>query len=82
MYPSYVVQSGGPRKFAGKDLSYISTKADVALDMFLDADPSKAITTTEPSHEVMVWFGRVGDVEPLGGENGSIATHKMHGDTL
>ncbi|KAG6038734.1 hypothetical protein E4U41_003785 [Claviceps citrina] len=41
--------------------------ANVAIDMFLDKDSTKAGKPEEASHEIMVWFGHFGiDTYPIG----------------
>lgn len=40
--------------------------ADVALDTFLDADPTKAKSSTGATFEIMVWQAAYGGVRPIG----------------
>ena len=56
--------------------------ANVAVDMFFDEDPSKAVSTTEPAYEVMVWIGRFGSIHPIGYEGGVRAERKIKSGNL
>lgn len=47
-------------------LNAIGTKADIALDMFLDADETKATNASAADFEVMVWGAVWGGVWPIG----------------
>lgn len=47
-------------------LAVIDTMANVAFDVFFDTEMEKAINTTAPSYEVMVWIGKYGPVLPIG----------------
>lgn len=57
----------------------VGTKANVAYDMFLDADPARAASATTARYEVMVWIGQVGDPYPLGfdSENATCYTQQL-----
>lgn len=81
MYPQFAAEtsSSAVSKFDSSGLGTISTKANVALDMFMDSDPTKATTTTTPSHELMIWFGYIGEVLPIGYDFGPVGSHRMHG---
>lgn len=63
-------------------LADIGTKANVAIDLFVDADPGNSTTTTKPKYEIMVWLGIFGGVNPLGYMNGSQAVEKIRGNEL
>jgi len=47
-------------------LEAIGTKADIALDMFLDADQNIATNASAAAYEVMVWQAVWGGVWPIG----------------
>ena len=47
-------------------LAALDTKADVALDMFLDLDPARASNASAANVEVMVWQAVWGGVWPIG----------------
>ncbi|KAL1311428.1 hypothetical protein AAFC00_001589 [Neodothiora populina] len=44
----------------------IGTKADIALDIFLDLDPDKASNASAAAYEIMVWGAVWGGVWPIG----------------
>ncbi|KAG8531809.1 uncharacterized protein KY384_003445 [Bacidia gigantensis] len=52
-------------------LSAASTKANVAVDMFLDANAQKAKLSTAAAYETMIWIGTVGGVQPFHSQNTS-----------
>ncbi|KAF2498283.1 concanavalin A-like lectin/glucanase [Lophium mytilinum] len=52
-------------------LSKINMIANVAIDMFADADPKKAQSETEAAFEIMLWLGSFGNPQPLGFRDGS-----------
>lgn len=47
-------------------LNAIGVKADIALDMFLDEDPVKAVNASAAGYEIMVWQAVWGGVWPIG----------------
>ena len=47
-------------------LSRVDAKANVAVDVFFDTDIGRAINTTAPRFELMVWLGNVGSILPIG----------------
>lgn len=47
-------------------LNAIGVKADIALDMFLDEDPVKAVNASAAAYEIMVWQAVWGGVWPIG----------------
>ena len=50
-----------------KKLDSADMNANVAMDMFLDKDKTKAGESTKASHEVRVWFAAIGTAtQPLG----------------
>ena len=55
--------------------------ANVAMDLFLDPDPSKAKSGGEASFEVMVWVGDFGQ-HPIGFSGGVQAERKLHSGNL
>jgi hypothetical protein len=50
-------------------LGVVSAKTNVAFDVFFDTQLEKAINTTAPSYEVMVWIGQFGSILPIGAEH-------------
>ncbi|KAG5978912.1 hypothetical protein E4U55_005770 [Claviceps digitariae] len=54
-------------KITNDDITANQINANVAIDMFMDKDSTKAGKPEEASHEVMVWFARLGtDTFPIG----------------
>lgn len=47
-------------------LAEIRTEANVAIDVFFDEDAARAVNTTAPRYEMMVWIGSVGGILPIG----------------
>jgi xyloglucan-specific endo-beta-1,4-glucanase len=47
-------------------LAVVSAKTNVAFDVFFDTQLEKAVNTTAPSFEVMVWIGQFGMILPIG----------------
>lgn len=66
MHPSVLTKSSS---FEASALAGVDAVANVAFDMFLDPEPSKAKSTSSPSYEVMVWLGTVGAIYPIGSYN-------------
>ncbi|CAG7559681.1 unnamed protein product [Fusarium equiseti] len=65
------------------DLKDHLLNANVAMDMFMDKDKTKAQNSEDASHEIMVWFAAIGPAtQPLGfnvdGSN-PLATKTLHG---
>ena len=57
--------------------------ANVAIDMFLDADQTKAQDSTAALYEIMVWFADFGNAtQPIGFSGGSVTTKEISGTTL
>lgn len=47
--------------------STVNLNANIAMDLFMDSDKSKAGSSEDASHEVMVWFAAIGAAtQPLG----------------
>lgn len=63
-------------------LTKVETKANVAFDMFLDASATKADSTSGSAYEVMVWFGRIGEMQPIGYSQGAISTYTFANQVL
>lgn len=68
------------------DLKDHLLNANVAMDMFMDSDKTKAQDSEDASHEIMVWFAAIGPAtQPLGfnvdGSN-PIATKTLQGTEL
>lgn len=51
--------------------------ANVAVDMFVDGDPTQANSTDKPEFEVMVWLGDYGAAHPIGFAGGVHAELKL-----
>jgi hypothetical protein len=49
-----------------EDMASAAVRANVAFDMFFDADSKIAQDTSAASHEVMVWLAQFGRVVPIG----------------
>ncbi|KAH7082062.1 concanavalin A-like lectin/glucanase domain-containing protein [Paraphoma chrysanthemicola] len=47
-------------------LTATDAKTNVAIDVFFDERLEKAVNTTAPSFEVMVWIGKFGSILPIG----------------
>ncbi|KAF2023998.1 concanavalin A-like lectin/glucanase [Setomelanomma holmii] len=47
-------------------LAVTDAKTNVAVDVFFDTELEKAVNTTAPSFEVMVWIGKFGSILPIG----------------
>jgi xyloglucan-specific endo-beta-1,4-glucanase len=50
-------------------LAIANTNTNVAFDIFFDTQLEKAVNTTAPSYEVMVWIGSYGSIQPIGAIN-------------
>ncbi len=58
----------------------VSFSANVAVDMFFDADAKMAGKTSTATYEVMVWFAQFGEyTDPIGYSDGVIATQIVSG---
>jgi len=61
-------------------LTNINLNANIAVDMFLDDDKTKAQNSSIASVEVMVWLGHFGDaVQPIGQANGAQDAASING---
>lgn len=47
-------------------LGIVNAKTNVAFDVFFDTKIEKAVNTTAPRYEVMVWIGQYGSILPIG----------------
>jgi hypothetical protein len=57
--------------------------ANVAIDMFVDSDPTNAQSSTKAQYEIMVWFADFGSAaQPLGLDQGVVSTQVLDGTTL
>lgn len=64
-------------------LAVAELNANVAIDMFLDADSTKAQSSTDAKFEVMVWLGLFGSAtEPIGFQQGAKAVEVVNGTTF
>jgi len=66
------------------DLAKSGVVTNVALDLFLDADQTKATSATEASREIMIWLASYGGVDPIGWKSVTkyAPTAKVDGTTL
>lgn len=63
-------------------MAVANVNANVAIDIFLDADVKKAVNNSAASHEVMVWLCKIGSAaQPIGYPN-SITTATVNGTTF
>lgn len=67
-------------------LAVVGAKANVAFDVFFDTEVERAVNTTAPRYEVMVWIGQYGSILPIGGWGsegaGKLPTQKIGKNTL
>ncbi|KAK7402885.1 hypothetical protein QQX98_011370 [Neonectria punicea] len=64
---TYGVGKNASKTTEVKKLESADMNANVAMDMFLDKDKTRAGESTKASHEVMVWFAAIGTAtQPLG----------------
>ncbi|EXJ80428.1 hypothetical protein A1O1_08573 [Capronia coronata CBS 617.96] len=65
------------------DLSADDLNSNVAIDMFLDPDPTNATSTVDAKYEVMIWLGAFGAAtQPIGLKQGAVATQDVNGTTF
>lgn len=65
------------------ELTKNDVNTNVAIDMFLDADKSNSQNNSKAAYEVMVWFADFGPAaQPIGLNNGTVATESINGTTL
>ncbi|EQL01618.1 hypothetical protein G6O67_002817 [Ophiocordyceps sinensis] len=63
-----------------EELTAANVNSNVAVDMFLDTDQSKAADSEKAKYEVMVWFASIGPATyAIGQANGTVATKTLHG---
>ncbi|KAF1848128.1 glycoside hydrolase family 12 protein [Cucurbitaria berberidis CBS 394.84] len=58
-------------------LAVVNAKTNVALDIFFDPEVEKAVNTTAPRYEVMVWIGKFGTILPIGASS-TIRANRLH----
>jgi xyloglucan-specific endo-beta-1,4-glucanase len=67
-------------------LETLNTKSNVAFDVFFDTDIKKAVNTTAPSYEIMVWIGKFGSILPIGAtgnvDSSTLPKQKLGKETL
>lgn len=64
-------------------LTAAKVNANVAIDMFMDSDKTKAEDSVKAKYEVMVWFAAYGDTtHTVGQSNGAVTTLAVNGTTL
>ncbi len=64
-------------------LAAVSANTNVAIDMFLDSDSSRATSTENAKYEVMVWLATFGPAtQPIGLEEGSRMVATVGGSTF
>lgn len=79
----YGVGDAKPNTTNVNELNAVDLNSNVAIDMFLDADSTKATSSVDAKYEVMVWFGVFGPAtEPIGLRQGSLKTETVSGTTL
>ncbi len=71
---------------ASTDLSLLtdnSVNTNVVLDMYLDSDETMSQDPAGATFEVMIWFATIGPAtQPIGLDQGSVATRVLSGETL
>jgi xyloglucan-specific endo-beta-1,4-glucanase len=67
-------------------LAVVNAKTNVAFDVFFDTEIEKAVNTTAPRYEVMIWIGQYGSILPIGafsgGDVGKLPKQKLGKETL
>jgi hypothetical protein len=80
---NYAVGNEATTTTDDNSLTTANMNANVALDMFLSVDQTKASNSTLAEHEVMVWLGKYGSsTDPLGNDNPALLTQEVGGVTL
>ena len=80
---AYGVGDVKPNTTNVNDLLAADVNSNVAIDMFLDSDPTKATSSVDAKYEVMVWLGVFGvATEPIGLRQGSLKTEAINGTNL
>lgn len=80
---AYGVGDVKPNTTNVNDLLAADVNSNVAIDMFLDSDPTKAVSSVDAKYEVMVWLGVFGvATEPIGLRQGALKTQAVNGTTL
>lgn len=65
------------------ELTQNNLNANVAIDMFLDADSTQAQNPEKADYEVMIWFAAIGTAtDPIGMSAGVVTTKIVNGTTL
>ena len=60
-----------------------AVNSNVAVDMFMDSDRTKAADSTRARFEVMVWFAAFGDgAKTVGEDNPAVASYNFNGTVL
>lgn len=60
-----------------------NVNANVAMDMFLDANKDDSKNSTKAKYEIMVWFAAIGPAtHPIGLDAGEITTETINGTNL
>lgn len=66
-----------------QELTAANVNSNVAIDMFLDRDKSRAVDSEKAKYEVMVWFASIGPATfAIGQENGTVTTKTLDGTKL
>jgi hypothetical protein len=64
-------------------LTGVALNGNVAIDMFLDSDPTNAQNNSKAKYEVMVWFADFGAAaQPIGLANKVVTTLVVNGTSL
>ncbi|KEF61504.1 uncharacterized protein A1O9_03071 [Exophiala aquamarina CBS 119918] len=80
---AYGVGDVKPNTTNVNDLLAADVNSNVAIDMFLDSDPTKATSSVDAKYEVMVWLGVFGvATEPIGLKQGALKTQAINGTTF
>lgn len=80
---SYALGSAATEVTDATALTTADLNTNVAIDMFMDSDATKATSTVDAKYEVMIWLGKYGAAtEPIGLQKGAVATEYVNGNTL
>lgn len=80
---TYGVGNDSSKTTDDADLEDNNTNTNVAIDMFLDSDKTKAQDSTKATYEVMVWLAAFGPAtQPIGLSDGAVDTTTLNGTTL
>lgn len=66
-------------RISSKHCALGSCRANVAVDIFLDADATRSKDPCIASYEMMVWLDMMGDIYPIGHKSGPLGQHNIDG---